>query len=290
MGVTRIEWAENPDGTPGKSWNPVAGCSKCGPGCENCYAERMAVRLAGMSRADRANGREPGRKEKYECVVTPGGQWNRKVVYDPSVLADLGRWKKPQTIFVCSMSDLFQQGVSTGYIGDVFAAMIAQPQHRYIVLTKRPHRIAMLMQSLGIVASSLPNLWFGFSAENQAMFQHRGSFLAALFAFGWNTCASLEPLLGPIRCGEALTWLQWIIVGSETGIGARRADLVWIERIVEDCRLAGVPCFVKQVGSVPGPEIGKLPRNVQVREWPDGLRVRVSEGSRVGESAIRNSR
>jgi len=285
MGATRIEWVENPDGTPGKSWNPIAGCTKVGEGCENCYAERMAVRLAGMSRADRAKGREPGRKEKYECVVTPGGQWNRKVVYDPSALGDLGRWKNPQTIFVCSMSDLFQPGVSKDYIGDVFAAMIAQPQHRYIVLTKRPHRIALLLHPLGIVPTSLPNLWFGFSAENQATFHQRARFLRSVSSFGWNTCASLEPLLGPIRCGEALTWLQWVIVGSETGVGARRADLAWVERIVEECRGAGVSCFVKQVGTVPGPEIGKLPNSVQVREWPEGLRVQGSGASRVGESA-----
>lgn len=283
MVTTRIKWAENPDGTPGKSWNPVAGCRKVGEGCRHCYAERMAARLAAMSRADRANGREPGRKEKYECVVTPAGQWNGKVAYDSSAFGDLGRWKKPQTVFVCSMSDLFQPAVSTEYIGEVFAAMIAQPEHRYIVLTKRPQRIAELMYVLGIAAADLPNLWFGFSAENQGSFHERATFLAAVSSFGWNTCASLEPLLGAIRCGEALTWLQWIIVGSETGVGARRAEPGWVEDIVRECSKAGVPCFVKQVGTMPDIEIGKLPNNVRVREWPDGLSSVVEgvEGLRV---------
>lgn len=282
MVTTRIKWAENPDGTPGKSWNPVAGCRKVGEGCRHCYAERMAARLAAMSRADRANGREPGRKEKYECVVTPAGQWNGKVAYDSSTFGDLGRWKKPQTVFVCSMSDLFQQAVSNEYIQDVFAAMTAHPQHRYIVLTKRPHRISPVL-ALRIAPGDLPNLWFGFSAENAATFHERATSMAALSAFGWNTCASLEPLLGPIRCEEALRWLGWMIVGSETGVGARRAEPGWVQDIVRECSQAGVPCFVKQVGSVPDVEIGKLPNYVRVREWPDGLSPVVEgvEGLRV---------
>jgi len=271
MGATRIEWVANPDGTPGKSWNPIAGCTKVGEGCRHCYAERMAVRLASMSRADRRKGRDPGRKAKYEPVVDADGHWNGKIVYDTEALNDLSRWRKPATIFVGSMSDVFHPDVSHEFMGRVFHAIIQNPQHRYILLTKRPHRIGIAIRYMAIQPGLIPNLWLGFSAENQALFAQRSLFMRHLSDAGWNTFVSLEPLLGEIDCWGTLPWLEWVIVGSETGPNARPAEIGWVERIVEDCRGSRVPCFVKQVGSVPGPEIGKLPNNVRVREWPDGL-------------------
>lgn len=276
MGATRIRWAANPDGTRGKSWNPVAGCRQCGPGCDHCYAQQFAARLAAMSRADRRNGRDPGRKDKYEAVVDANGAWNGKIVYDAAALNHLERWRKPTTIFVASMSDLFNAEVSQEFLGRVFDAMVQNPRHRYILLTKRSQRIGPAMQTMGLRPRDIPNLWLGFSAENQGLFAQRAIFMRHLARAGWNTFVSIEPILRPIDCRFALGFLRWVVVGSETGPGARRADIEWVERIVEACGQAPVPCFVKQVGSVADVEIGKLPNNVRVRQWPEGL------GSEVG--------
>jgi len=323
--MSNIEWT-------GETWNPVIGCRRVSEGCRNCYAEVMAGRIALM-------GGPAG--ERYSKVVKPGTrQWNGEAIFVPSALDKPLRWRKPRRIFVNSMSDLFHEDVTNEQIAAVFGAMAACPQHTFQVLTKRPERMVEWFEWVGGTGRwfvdtqqpwPLPNVWLGVSVEDQPTADERIPLLLqtpAAVRF-----VSAEPLLGPVdlrglpfgplgsRILDALTagcksdtpWhLNWVIVGGESGPGARACDIGWVRSIVEQCRGADVACFVKQLGGHPVAEVarcavcgddvpytsgfadrdhghGVLARNTEwgvsritlrdrkggnPDEWPTGLRVR----------------
>ena len=210
-----IEWTES-------TWNPVTGCTKVSPGCKHCYAERMAERLAAMGQRNYRNG--------FELTL------------QPQMLELPLRWRKPQRIFVNSMSDLFHEGVPTDYILAVFDVMSRARWHQFQVLTKRAERLAELSAHLDWSA----NVWMGVSVENADYtfridrLRESGAFIKFL---------SIEPLLGPIG-GLNLRKIDWVIVGGESGPGARPMLREWVVDIRRQCRNAGVPFFFKQWGGV----------------------------------------
>ena len=210
-----IEWTE-------ATWNPVTGCDKVSPGCAHCYAERMARRLKGMG--------QPNYRQGFELTLQPA-------------MLDLPfSWKRGRRIFVNSMSDLFHAKVPTPYIKGVFDVMVRASWHQYQVLTKRSERLLAL-------DAELPwpeNVWMGVSVEN-ARYTRR---IDELRATGARVkFLSLEPLLGPLPCLD-LSGINWVIVGGESGPGARAMDRSWLLDIRDQCRDAGVPFFFKQWGGV----------------------------------------
>jgi len=223
MARSEIEWTES-------TWNPVTGCNKISPGCKNCYAEKMAKRLKAMGQRNYVNG--------------------FKLTLQPHMLELPLRWKKPQTIFVNSMSDLFHKNVPLEYIQEVFSVMERAHWHRFQVLTKRADRLEQVAPFL----EWSPNIWMGVSVESQD-YTHRIDSLR-------NTGArvkflSLEPLLGPLHALD-LTHIDWAIVGGESGFRARRIEAEWVLEIKRQCVSAKVPFFFKQWGGVQKKRNGRM--------------------------------
>lgn len=270
MGDSSIEWTD-------KTWNPVRGCTRVSEGCRHCYAERVAARFSG-----------PG--QPYEGLVTSKlkvisddeqrieARWTGDVRFIASALVEPLRWRKPQRVFVNSMSDLFHDGFSNEQIAAVFGVMAACPQHTFIVLTKRAGRmrawfewIASTPRLLCAAAAvihigraledgaaetwPLPNVILGVSVENQAAADERISDLLATPAAV--RCISAEPLLGPLDLSapcppNARPFLRspdrisWVIAGCESGAGARPCDIAWLRSLRDQCAAAAVPFFLKQ--------------------------------------------
>jgi protein gp37 len=208
-----IEWTES-------TWNPVTGCSKISPGCKHCYAERMAERLLAMGQRNYRNG--------------------FALTLQPHMLELPLRWKKPQTIFVNSMSDLFHDDVPLSYIRKVFDVMRRASWHRFQVLTKRSERLAQLNPQLEWAA----NIWMGVSVEND---RYRSRIDRLRLTNAHVKFLSLEPLLGPL-VSLNLSGIGWVIVGGESGPGARPMDPTWVTDLRDQCRRADVPFFFKQWG------------------------------------------
>lgn len=227
---SRIEWTE-------ATWNPVAGCSPVSPGCKNCYAARMALRLEHM----------PGRTgEKYRgtAVRTRDGRpaFTGRITLDEEHLDLPRRWRLGRIIFVNSMSDLFHEEVPLEYIRRVFAVMEECPQHTFQVLTKRPERTAEL-------AGKLPwprNVWMGTSVETVKYYKRIRLLQRIPAAVRFLSC---EPLLGPLP-DMPLDGIGWVIVGGESGPGARPMEGNWALEIKRQCEGAGVPFFFKQWGGI----------------------------------------
>jgi len=251
MGKSKIEWTD-------ETWNPVTGCSKVSPGCENCYAERQAL------------GRLKG-SEGY-----PGLPWTARnaatnVVLHPKRLDAPLRSSRPRRYFVNSMSDLFHERVPNLFIASVFVSMKMASQHVFQVLTKRPERMHEFMRGYGEPSK---NVWLGVSVEDQKRADERIPLLLdtpAAVRF-----LSVEPLLGPVdlmwpetlwpdgpptccpghdcACGghpiepPLLHRIDWVIVGGESGPGARPMNPNWVRSIRDQCVEAGVPFFFKQWG------------------------------------------
>ncbi|TWT42185.1 Phage protein Gp37/Gp68 [Phycisphaerae bacterium RAS1] len=247
--ASRIEWTQT-------TWNPIAGCTKVSAGCANCYAERMSKRLAAMARASRARGETPGRTGNYEHVIGRGGRWNGRVFLDYAALTDPMSWRLPRTIFVNSMSDLFHESVPLDFIRRVFAVMNNCSQHIFQVLTKRPQRAAELSPQLGWT----PNIWLGASVENAAV-THRVRDLCRTAA--GVRFLSVEPLLGPIP-RLPLDGVKWVIVGGESGPGARPIKADWVRQIRDRCLARGVAFFFKQWGGTNKHATG---RSLDGRTW-----------------------
>jgi protein gp37 len=283
MGKTNIEWATD-------TWNPIFGCTKVSTGCARCYAEKMAVRQVGMARADLKAYRGGGRRANYLKVITDG-RWNDQVVCDESALTDPLYWKKPQRIFVCSMSDLFHESVPVEFIRNVFCVMQICKEHTFMVLTKRPERMAdvvpRVIERLGLDAPP-KNVLLGTSCENQATADERIPHLLRCPATG--RFVSVEPLLGPIKLPQPARYtpdadlygmgrytihgLHNIIIGGESGPGARPCRIEWIRSLVEQAKAAGVPCFVKQAGAWLAKQQGwKHRKGANPDEWPAWMRV-----------------
>jgi protein gp37 len=233
MKKSKIEWTES-------TWNPVTGCTKISSGCLNCYAERMALRLRAMGQPNYRNG--------------------FKVTCHPHTLDIPSKWKKPQMIFVNSMSDLFHQDVPDDFILDIFSTMRQAQQHQYQILTKRAERLLELSPSL----PWQKNIWMGVTVES-AEYKYRIDYLRYTGAF--IKFLSLEPLLGDV--GELnLDEIVWVIAGGESGPGARPMKIEWVRNIREQCSDQNVPFFFKQWGGINKKKAGRLLDGVTWDEMP----------------------
>ena len=258
MADTNIDWAD-------KVWNPVTGCTKISEGCRNCYAERMSKRLAGRC----------GYLKDNPFAVT----------LHPEKLEEPLKWKKPQKIFVCSMGDLFHEKVPVDMIRSIFWTMLRCPQHRFLLLTKRPERAAEYFQELtrGDHRNVPKNIWFGVTVENQQAADERIPLLLHIPAA--KRFISIEPMVGPVDIdrlavidgepsngtisgylldgltGEAwdhengylseaseVKGIGWVILGGETGPKASPLHPDWVRSVRDQCQAAGVPFFFKQWG------------------------------------------
>ena len=214
-GESNIEWTE-------RTWNPVTGCIKVSQGCKHCYAERMANRLKAMGSSRYING--------------------FAVTLHEDLLDVPKRWKKPATIFVNSMSDLFQDDVPESFIRAVFDTMVACPQHTFQILTKRSERLRAIAPTLPWPA----NVWMGVSVEDQRVIDRVADLEATPAAIRFLSC---EPLIGPLD-KLSLDGIDWVIVGGESGPKARPMASEWVESIYRQCRAADVAFFFKQWGGV----------------------------------------
>ena len=233
--LSGIEWTD-------VTWNPVTGCTKISHGCKHCYAERMAKRL-----------REMG-VEKYR-----GGF---SVAVHESTLDDPLKWKQPRLIFVNSMSDLFHKSVPSTFIERVFDVMNRAPQHVFQVLTKRPSRVVQMNERL----YWSPNIWFGTSIESERWLSRLEQLKETNARVKF---LSLEPLLGPLP-NLGLEGIDWVIVGGESGPGARPMEAGWVRDIRDQCQRNDVPFFFKQWGGVFKKRTG---RTLDNRVWNQMPRV-----------------
>jgi protein gp37 len=237
---SEIEWTD-------ATWNPVTGCTKVSPGCKNCYAERQAERFRGVA----GNAYEKGfdlqlRPERLEAT---------------SKLSPL-RWHKPKKIFVNSMSDLFHQGVPDSYVKQVYEVMREARRHTFQVLTKRPERLAPWYESHPEFAM-LPNVWIGVSIEDRSFGLPRIPILKPIPAVV--RFLSVEPLLEDLGKLD-LSEIDWVIVGGESGPGARPMKPEWATSIRDQCVAAKVPFFFKQWGGVQKKRAGRL---LEGRTWDE---------------------
>jgi len=260
---TKIGWTSS-------TWNPVTGCTKVSPGCDNCYAEVIAERFRG------------------------GPPWPMgfDLQLRPNKLHDPATWREPRRIFVNSMSDLFHRAIPDDYLEQIWEVMTTEaPHHTYQILTKRPHRAARKIQGLGLPLT--PNIWIGTSVENQQFADNR---IPALLDIPVRVrFLSCEPLLGPIDLSEYISaqvndcqtdtsspetrdalrglvaaasktmgpTIDWVITGGESGAKRRPLDLAWVRAIRDKCLQGYVPFFHKQ-GSALGPG---LDRELDGRTW-----------------------
>jgi len=342
--ITSIAWTD-------RSWNPVRGCSRVSMGCDRCYAAAQAHRFSG-----------PGQPFEGLTTIRRGKvDWAGIARLIPDQLAAPLKWRKPQRIFVNSMSDLFHPSLSTEEIAAVFGVMAACPHLTFQVLTKQPKRAAEWFKWLRGVAElvetgdakvriclryalnagftwsrhieyqpwPLPNVHLGVSAENQKTADERIPILLQRIPAAVRF-VSMEPLLGQVKLTDLTSYayastshhmnalagstlecmydggagvvthpkLDWVIVGGESGPGARPCDVAWLESIVQQCRGADVPCFVKQLGAHPCFMVGGAPffhnyhhthgelfckklsdkQGGDPSEWPESLRVRQFPG------------
>ncbi|WP_282035012.1 DUF5131 family protein [Metabacillus indicus] len=232
-GNSSIEWTE-------ATWNPVTGCNKVSTGCKHCYAERMAKRLHAMGNPRYING--------------------FNVTLHPDLVDTPRKWIKPRKIFVNSMSDLFHDQVPSEFIQEVFKTMNETPQHSYQVLTKRPERVVELANQLNFT----PNIWLGTSVEDIKV-THRIDFLKLVPAKV--RFLSCEPLLGPLE-NLNLKNIHWVIVGGESGPGARPMEAEWVRSIRDQCAIQNVAFFFKQWGGVQKHRFGRELDNKTYDEYP----------------------
>lgn len=226
-----IEWTES-------TWNPLTGCTKISPGCKHCYAERMALRLRAMGQRNYVNG--------------------FSLTLHESALELPLRWKRPQTIFVNSMSDMFHQRVPQDFIVRAFDVMNRAHWHRFQVLTKRADRLAGLSDEL----KWSENIWMGVSVESEAFAPRIERLRETSAAIKF---LSLEPLLGPLN-NLPLDEIDWVIVGGESGPGARPMNPEWVTSIRDQCIRARVPFFFKQWGGVHKKRFGRI---LDGRTWDE---------------------
>lgn len=310
MGKTSIEWTD-------VTWNPTRGCNRVSPGCKNCYAERQAARFKDVGQPFHG----------FVKIHTNGEpRWTGKVELVEDKLSEPLRWRKPQRVFVNSMSDLFHEALPDDAIDRVFAVMALCPHHTFQILTKRPERMreyfrdkgvvggdpsnnlyGRLLNRVNVVRSAFPkkylgdipvsnparfplrNVWLGVSVEDQKTADERIPLLLktpAAIRF-----VSYEPALDRVDFTRFIFpdvveeghELHWVIVGGESGPGARPFDIEWARETVRQCRESGVACFVKQFGAKPiftwdpnepaAPKLGDR-KGGSMCVWPEDLRVR----------------
>lgn len=243
MAASSIEWTE-------ATWNPVTGCTEISPGCEHCYASRMAKRLQAMGQYNYRNG--------------------FTLTLQPHMLDHPLHWRKPRRIFVNSMSDLFHRDVPLDYIQRVFDVMRRAHWHQFQVLTKRARRLVDVSEEIEWPR----NVWMGVSVES-AEYEWRIDYLrqtGAIIKF-----LSVEPLVAPLSTMD-FSGINWVIVGGESGPKARPMLSEWVPPIRAACKQDGVAFFFKQAGSVlarewncedrKGTDPSEWPKQFQVREYP----------------------
>ncbi|MBN2824060.1 MAG: phage Gp37/Gp68 family protein [Campylobacterales bacterium] len=230
---SKIEWTES-------TWNPVSGCSKISSGCENCYAERMAKRLQAMGTQGYENGFE--------------------VTLHPHALDKPLKMKKPQMIFVNSMSDIFHKDIPDEYIIKIFEVMNQAHWHTFQVLTKRPERL----QSIAHKLHWSDNIWMGVTVEAND-YVDRVDYLRGINAKV--KFLSIEPLIAPV---DKLNYsnIDWVIVGGESGYGCRIIKKEWVEDVQKKCKQFNIPFFFKQWGGVNKKKNGRLLNNKIYDELP----------------------
>jgi protein gp37 len=236
---SKIEWTD-------ATWNPVRGCSKVSPGCLHCYAETFAERFRGV----------PGHPFEFG--------FDLRLVAEK--LADPIRWPKPKKIFVNSMSDLFHEGVPDEYIEKVCRVMLSANWHTYQILTKRADRMAALLQGKLRRAAKASHIWWGVSVENRKHGLPRIDKLRVAkpaVAF-----LSIEPLLEDLGKFE-LRGIDWVIVGGESGPGARPMEIGWVRSIRGQCQKTGIPFFFKQWGGIRKSETGRRLDGKTYDEFPE---------------------
>ncbi len=256
MNPSSIEWTS-------ATWNPVTGCTKVSPGCDHCYAETFAERFRGV----------PGHpyERGFELQLRPGR------------LAQPRSWRQPARIFVNSMSDLFHAEVPTEYIALVWRAMLCAPWHTFQVLTKRAERMERLLRRPGfwrdvgpgddapllpgiVDADRCPppaqHIWLGVSVESPAYFSRIRHLQRTPAHLRFLSC---EPLLAPLP-NLPLEGIGWVIVGGESGPGARPMNQEWARGIRDQCQAAGVAFFFKQCG---GPNKKRAGRLLDGRTWDE---------------------
>ena len=278
-----IEWLNFP-GRKGETWNPHGGCSKVSSGCKNCWALRQACRFQ--------------RLPQYKGTVR-GGNWtgevNRAPDTGPQMYAPI-HWRKPRTIFPCSMSDFFHPGADE-WRETYWHTIYDTPQHLYLILTKRPDRIPQCLPSFGKKEWPWPNVWLGASVENEDNKQRIYDLMKVSAA---KRFLSMEPLLGPVDVSDCLQppckmcdgsasipmsfpydggkacprcfdhppidpeKIDWVIVGGESGPGARPMNPEWAMQILHQCRRIGVPFFMKQMS-----KRAPIPTALQIQEFPE---------------------
>jgi len=232
-GKSHIEWTES-------TWNPVTGCSKVSAGCKHCYAERMAARLQAMGNTRYENG--------FAVTLHPD-------------LADAPRsWKAPRVVFVNSMSDLFHPEVPFEFIERIFTTMRECPQHTFQILTKRSDRLVELASRLNWAK----NIWMGVSVEDDRVVRRVRDLSMVPAAVRFLSC---EPLIGPIE-NLPLAGIDWVIVGGESGPGARSMKIEWVRSIFRQCRKSGSAFFFKQWGGVQKHRTGRELRGKTYDEMP----------------------
>lgn len=235
---SKIEWT-------GATWNPTHGCTKIGPGCTHCYAEVMAHRL--------------------KCMGKPGYERGFALALAPNKLLEPFKWTKAKRVFVNSMSDLFHKDVPDDYIVDVARVMASANWHTYQVLTKRSERMRDLLNSkLGFVAL-MPHIWWGVSVEDKKFGLPR---IAHLQDANVKTrFLSVEPLLEDIGSVD-IKGIKWVIVGGESGPGARPMEAAWVESIYRQCIGKRIPFFFKQWGGVQKKKAGRILHGTTYDEYP----------------------
>ncbi len=256
---SKIEWTD-------ATWNPVRGCTKVSPGCKHCYAETFAERFRGV------------KGHPYEQG------FDLRLV--PEKLTEPFAWRSPKLVFVNSMSDVFQTGVPDRYVGAVSEVMVKANWHTYQVLTKRSERLRDLLEGRLRFATECENIWWGVSVEDRKYGLPRIEHLRN--APAGVRFLSIEPLLqdlGPIN----LTGISWVIVGGESGPGARPMKKEWVISIREQCKEYGVPFFFKQWGGVRKAKNGRLLDGRTYDEYPHRVSTPVPDRARcvaVAESFL----
>jgi protein gp37 len=242
LAASDIEWTD-------ATWNPVAGCTIVSPGCTNCYAMRMAARLQAMGMA------------KYAGTTRKSGKrnvWTGRVNVDAKALTAPLNWRRPQRIFVNSMSDLFHDGVERHVIAHVWQVMERAHWHTFQILTKRPERMLELLSEPSF--ATLRNVWLGTSVESE---DHLARIDLLRRVPAHIRFVSFEPLLGPIVDPD-LTGIHWAIVGGESGPRARPMHAWWVEALHATCERQRVAFFFKQWGGTRKKRAG---RQFKTRIW-----------------------
>lgn len=230
-----IEWTD-------ATWNPVTGCTKITSGCVNCYAARFSERFRGVPNHPFENG--------FDITLRPGR------------LDQPLRWRRPRTIFVNSMSDLFHKEVPRAFVDQVFDTMEKADWHKYQVLTKRSSLMRNYLQRRYAVSPPPSHMWFGVSVEDRAACSRIDHLRQAPAAVRF---LSIEPLIGAVGTID-LTGIHWVIVGGESGPGARPMLEEWVREVRDQCASQGVAFFFKQWGGYRPKSGGRL---LDGREWSE---------------------